>query len=212
MLAFDGTSSLCPFSFTDPRLYSLKKIVAQRDFTSRPIPIPLHHPESPRIKTEKVASIYLSTPPRTPSVWTIGSRLSNDGTRTFHHFTRSITITGLPTSPASFAPAPPSSSSPLAVVVSPNSFWAFTPSLWDPHVSLLGSRQSFSSPTGTLPAWLSWNEGSLTGVPPQDAVGKTWEVTIVGTLEGKDKGDVESIERTLALEVREARGAAPVAA
>ncbi|GAA5902219.1 hypothetical protein JCM5296_006631 [Sporobolomyces johnsonii] len=159
---------------------------------------------------EKVASIYLSTPPRTPSVWTVGSRLSEDRTRTFRHFTRSITITGLPTSPASFAP-PPSSSSPLPVVVSANSLCAFTPSLWDPHVSLLGSRQFFSSPTATLPAWLSWNDGSLSGVPPQEAVGKNWEVTIVGTLEGIEGGDVESVERTLALEVREARGAAAAA-
>ncbi|GAA5928729.1 hypothetical protein JCM1841_001037 [Sporobolomyces salmonicolor] len=135
-------------------------------------------------------------------VWTVGSHLSQDRTRVFHHFTRSITFTGCAASPASFAPS--SSSSPLTVLVSHNDLWTFTPSIWDPHVSLLGSRQSFSIPNGTLPAWLSWKDGSLSGVPPKEAVGKTWELRIAGRLEGKE-GDVQSIERTLALEVRDAR-------
>jgi hypothetical protein len=44
--------------------------------------------------------------------------------------------------------------------------WSFAPRVLDPHQGLLDDAV-FGSPS--LPAWLAWDDGTLSGVPPEDA-------------------------------------------
>ncbi|KAF8710325.1 hypothetical protein RHS03_01804, partial [Rhizoctonia solani] len=46
--------------------------------------------------------------------------------------------------------------------------WQWTPHVWDPQLSRASITASFSSPS--LPAWLSWNDNILSGIPGPDAV------------------------------------------
>ncbi|KAG6877159.1 hypothetical protein C0993_009837 [Termitomyces sp. T159_Od127] len=45
--------------------------------------------------------------------------------------------------------------------------WSWAPHVWDPQASWQNVPVSYSSPS--LPSWLSWNDGILSGVPPTDA-------------------------------------------
>ncbi|KAI1788275.1 hypothetical protein LXA43DRAFT_894961 [Ganoderma leucocontextum] len=45
--------------------------------------------------------------------------------------------------------------------------WTWALRIWDPHASHTNLPVSCSSPT--LPPWLAWKQGSLTGTPPQGA-------------------------------------------
>ncbi|KAG6860929.1 hypothetical protein C0995_005884 [Termitomyces sp. Mi166 len=45
--------------------------------------------------------------------------------------------------------------------------WSWAPHVWDPQASWQNVLVSYSSPS--LPSWLSWNDGVLSGIPPPDA-------------------------------------------
>ncbi|KAL0946672.1 hypothetical protein HGRIS_012861 [Hohenbuehelia grisea] len=53
--------------------------------------------------------------------------------------------------------------------------WEYTPSVWDPQASWTHVPVQYSSPS--LPPWLSWKDGVLSGVPPPDA--QTCEITVI---------------------------------
>lgn len=52
--------------------------------------------------------------------------------------------------------------------------WTWTPRIWDPQASRANMPVTYSSPA--LPAWLSWKEESLTGIPPPEA--QSCDVTV----------------------------------
>ena len=52
--------------------------------------------------------------------------------------------------------------------------WSWQPRVWDPQGAKFSGSVRFGSPS--LPAWLSWKEDILSGVPPADA--QSCEVTV----------------------------------
>lgn len=53
--------------------------------------------------------------------------------------------------------------------------WQWAPHVWDPQVSRTNIVATFSSPS--LPPWLSWSDGVLSGTPGPDAVNA--DITVV---------------------------------
>lgn len=45
--------------------------------------------------------------------------------------------------------------------------WSWTPRVWDPQASRANMPVKFACPN--LPSWLSWNNDTLSGIPPPDA-------------------------------------------
>ena len=52
--------------------------------------------------------------------------------------------------------------------------WSWTPRIWDPQASRANMPVTYTSPN--LPSWLSWNEDTLSGIPPPDA--ESCDVTV----------------------------------
>ncbi|KAI0079875.1 hypothetical protein K474DRAFT_1728692 [Panus rudis PR-1116 ss-1] len=52
--------------------------------------------------------------------------------------------------------------------------WQWQPRIWDPQASRSNMPVTYSSPS--LPSWLSWKDGVLTGIPPPDA--QSCDVTV----------------------------------
>jgi hypothetical protein len=52
--------------------------------------------------------------------------------------------------------------------------WSWTPRIWDPQSSKLNLPVKYNSPF--LPQWLSWNEDTLSGIPPPGA--ESCDVTV----------------------------------
>ncbi|GJE90709.1 hypothetical protein PsYK624_068530 [Phanerochaete sordida] len=63
--------------------------------------------------------------------------------------------------------------------------WSWTPRIWDPQASRSNMPVTYTSPN--LPPWLSWNDDTLSGIPPPDA--ESCDVTVEArfTQDGKDE-------------------------
>jgi hypothetical protein len=48
-----------------------------------------------------------------------------------------------------------------------NQRYEWEPKIWDPMAPSSSIKPTFTSPPGSLPHWLSWEDGKLTGVPDQ---------------------------------------------
>jgi len=59
--------------------------------------------------------------------------------------------------------------------------WAWKPRIWDPQISFKKIQVTYSSPS--LPSWLSWKNGELSGVPPPDA--ETCQITAIAKVRGR---------------------------
>ncbi|KAH0583735.1 hypothetical protein H2248_009340 [Termitomyces sp. 'cryptogamus'] len=81
-------------------------------------------------------------------IWNIEAKKLGDGKWEFRPFHRKL------------AGTPP----PVAYV---GLKWSWAPHVWDPQASWQNVPVSYSSPS--LPLWLSWNDGVISGVPPPDA-------------------------------------------
>ncbi|CAE6517108.1 unnamed protein product [Rhizoctonia solani] len=85
-------------------------------------------------------------------IWNIDARKIDDGGSvrwTFREFKRKI------------AGTPPG-------IAYHGHHWQWAPHVWDPQLSRANITASFSSPS--LPSWLSWNDGVLSGTPGPDSV------------------------------------------
>ncbi|KAG8772775.1 hypothetical protein FRC12_002905 [Ceratobasidium sp. 428] len=58
--------------------------------------------------------------------------------------------------------------------------WQWAPHVWDPQVSRTNITATFSSPS--LPPWLSWNDGVLSGTPGPDALNT--DITVIAQVQG----------------------------
>ncbi|KAG8721109.1 hypothetical protein FRC08_015603 [Ceratobasidium sp. 394] len=58
--------------------------------------------------------------------------------------------------------------------------WQWAPHVWDPQVSRTNITASFSSPS--LPPWLSWKDGVLSGTPGPDALNT--DITVIAKVHG----------------------------
>ena len=58
--------------------------------------------------------------------------------------------------------------------------WSWTPRIWDPQASRANLPVTYTSPN--LPSWLSWNEDTLSGIPPPDA--ESCDVTVEARVGG----------------------------
>ncbi|KAI0831256.1 hypothetical protein BC628DRAFT_1407775 [Trametes gibbosa] len=74
--------------------------------------------------------------------------------------------------------------------------WTWTPRIWDPQASRANMPVAFSSPS--LPAWLSWKEDSLTGIPTPDA--QSCDVTVEARFiqDGKEEVLTHTVHITIA--------------
>ncbi|KAI0670429.1 hypothetical protein C8Q78DRAFT_1070030 [Trametes maxima] len=74
--------------------------------------------------------------------------------------------------------------------------WTWTPRIWDPQASRANMPVTYSSPS--LPAWLSWKEDSLTGIPPPDA--QSCDVTVEARFvqDGKEEALTHTVHITIA--------------
>lgn len=86
-------------------------------------------------------------------MWIVDSRRSPDGERHFRTFERQVVGT-LADSARLFD---------RRGHVGYHLTW--TPQLWDPRRSLLASAVTYGSPPGSLPHWLRWENGVLSGTP-----------------------------------------------
>jgi hypothetical protein len=59
--------------------------------------------------------------------------------------------------------------------------WAWKPRIWDPQISFKKIQVTYSSPS--LPPWLSWKNGELSGVPPPDA--ETCQITAIAKVRAR---------------------------
>ena len=94
-------------------------------------------------------------------IWHIDAKKGHDGSWKFRPFRRRL------------AGSPPT----VAYV---GLRWSWQPHVWDPQGAEFSGSVRYSSPT--LPAWLSWKDDVLSGVPPPDA--QSCEITVtagVGT-------------------------------
>ncbi len=85
-------------------------------------------------------------------IWNVDAKRLPEGTWIFRPFRRKI------------AGVPPQQ----AYIGTP---YIWTPRVWDPQASTNGLQVEFSSPPGTLPGWLRWEDTVLTGVPEDGDVG-----------------------------------------
>ncbi len=81
-------------------------------------------------------------------IWNIEAKKTSDGKWEFRPFHRKL------------AGTPPS-------VAYCGLRWSWTPRIWDPQASWQNVPVTYSSPN--LPAWLSWKDDILSGIPPPDA-------------------------------------------
>ncbi|KAG9098493.1 hypothetical protein FRC06_006342 [Ceratobasidium sp. 370] len=58
--------------------------------------------------------------------------------------------------------------------------WQWAPHVWDPQVSRTNITATFSSPS--LPPWLSWKDGVLSGTPGPDALNT--DITVIAKVQG----------------------------
>ncbi|KAG8743901.1 hypothetical protein FRC10_011191 [Ceratobasidium sp. 414] len=58
--------------------------------------------------------------------------------------------------------------------------WQWAPHVWDPQVSRTNITATFSSPS--LPPWLSWKDGVLSGTPGPDALNT--DITVISKVQG----------------------------
>ncbi|KAG9127527.1 hypothetical protein FRC07_012680 [Ceratobasidium sp. 392] len=58
--------------------------------------------------------------------------------------------------------------------------WQWAPHVWDPQVSRTNITATFSSPS--LPPWLAWNDGVLSGTPGPDALNT--DITVIAKVQG----------------------------
>ncbi len=79
-------------------------------------------------------------------IWMVNAKKLPDGSWVFKQFQRRI----LP------VPAPSAL---------PGSIYVWKPRVWDPQASTAGLKVEYTSPMGSLPSWLSWEGGVLTGKP-----------------------------------------------
>jgi hypothetical protein len=86
--------------------------------------------------------------------------------------------------------------------------WSWQPRVWDPHTSSASIEAAFSSPPGSLPAWLSWSpDGStLAGTPPPDALPCSIEVVASYSQDGAQK----QLNEVLSLHVASVGSDSPV--
>ena len=89
-------------------------------------------------------------------IWSIESKKAGDGKWEFRPFHRKL------------AGHPPS----VAYV---GLRWSWKPRIWDPQISFKKIQVTYSSPS--LPSWLSWKNGELSGIPHPDA--ESCQVTAV---------------------------------
>lgn len=81
-------------------------------------------------------------------IWSIEAKKSGDNKWEFRPFHRKL------------AGPPP-------VVAYAGLRWSWKPRIWDPQISFKKIQVTYSSPS--LPPWLSWKNGELSGVPSPDA-------------------------------------------
>lgn len=79
-------------------------------------------------------------------IWNVDARKLPDGSWIFREFQRKI------------APSPPTQAYYGAM-------YSWAARVWDPQASTTDLDVTFSSPEGSLPSWLSWNENVLSGLP-----------------------------------------------
>lgn len=79
-------------------------------------------------------------------IWNVDARKLQDGRWIFREFQRKI------------APSPPTQAY-------YGSMYSWSARVWDPQASTTDLDVTFSSPEGSLPSWLSWNENVLSGLP-----------------------------------------------
>ncbi|KAF7304976.1 hypothetical protein MKEN_01212300 [Mycena kentingensis (nom. inval.)] len=65
-----------------------------------------------------------------------------------------------------------------------NMQWTWKPRVWDPHGAMVGVPVQYSSPS--LPSWLQWHEGVLSGTPPPNAESLEIVTHAKFTLEGQE--------------------------
>ncbi|KAJ3510287.1 hypothetical protein NLJ89_g4764 [Agrocybe chaxingu] len=114
-------------------------------------------------------------------IWNIEAKKSGDGQWDFRPFHRKL------------AGTPPG-------VAYCGLRWSWKPHVWDPQLSFKKVHVTYSSPT--LPPWLSWRNGELSGIPPPDA--ESCQITVVAKF-NVDNQDSQ-LSHTFALSI------APVAA
>ncbi|QRV85856.1 Formin-like protein 3 [Ceratobasidium sp. AG-Ba] len=66
--------------------------------------------------------------------------------------------------------------------------WQWAPHVWDPQVSRSNITSTFSSPS--LPPWLSWKDGVLSGTPGPDAMNT--DITVIAQVQGDSEDQVLS--------------------
>lgn len=99
-------------------------------------------------------------------IWTIEAKKMGDRKWMFREFTRCL-----------------KGAAPTVAYVDEE--WSWSPRIWCPQSSTAGIQAHFTSPA--LPSWLSWEEGTLTGVAPESDLGMTYEVTAIVTYERGDQ-------------------------
>ncbi|OCH88184.1 hypothetical protein OBBRIDRAFT_734909 [Obba rivulosa] len=74
--------------------------------------------------------------------------------------------------------------------------WSWTPRIWDPQASRANMPVSYSSPS--LPAWLSWKDDVLSGVPTHDS--QSCDVTVEARFmqDGKEELLTHTVHITIA--------------
>ncbi|KAH8927870.1 hypothetical protein BT69DRAFT_1277638 [Atractiella rhizophila] len=75
-----------------------------------------------------------------------------------------------------------------APTATPGRVWSYKPHVWDPQQPSASISVQFSSPD--LPSWLSWNDGTLSGVPTEGDFGGKIIVRASFTVAGKN-GELE---------------------
>lgn len=81
-------------------------------------------------------------------IWSVEAKKSGDGKWEFRPFHRKL-------------------SGPPPGVAYAGLRWAWKPHIWDPQISFKKIHVTYSSPT--LPPWLNWKNGELSGIPPPEA-------------------------------------------
>ncbi|KAF9791257.1 hypothetical protein BJ322DRAFT_438766 [Thelephora terrestris] len=74
--------------------------------------------------------------------------------------------------------------------------WSWQPRVWDPQGAKFSGSVRFGSPS--LPAWLSWKDDVLSGVPPADAQSCEVTATAEFNIEGQDELLSQTIQITIA--------------